>query len=33
MWYNRIPDIVSPDDDIDIDEGEVNYEEAIDDDD
>ena len=31
--YYRIPDIVSPDDDVDIDEGEVNYEEAIDDDD
>ena len=31
--YNRTPDIVSPDDDIDIEEEEVNFEEAIDDDD
>ena len=30
--YNRTPDIVSPDDDIDIKEEDVNYEEAIDDD-
>jgi hypothetical protein len=30
--YNRIPDVVTPNVDIDIEEGEVNLEEAADDD-